>query len=392
MNVAAAERRDVPTATELVAEAVALVPLIGERAAAAEQDRRVAPEVVAAIRDAGLLRILQPRRWGGYELDPWTFAQVQIALARADMSVGWLHGVLGVHNFQMALFDDRAAADVWGEDGDVLIASTFQPGGRAQPVPGGYRFSGRWKFSSGCDHVDWVFLGGQLDGEFLTCLVPRTDYQVIDAWRVMGLKATGSQDIVVEDIFVPEHRVHRSSDGFRCDSPGNAVNTGWLYRMPFHQVFIRAITNGCIGGLQAMLDAYLAYAETWVSVISGAPRDDPDAQWACGFAEAVIDQQTALIERNFAALGRYAGRGEVPPFDERLRYKYQSSAVAHHCLEAARQLFECAGGTGLYDTHRFGRILTDLTAAKQHAAAQHRVTGRSLGALRLGKLVEEWYL
>lgn len=392
MSVARAEQIGVPSADELVARAEALAPMIRDHAKAAEADRKVSPGIVSAISEAGLFRILQPRRWGGYELDPWTFARVQIALARADMSVGWIYGVLGVHNFQMALFDNQAAIDVWGEDGDVLIASTFQPGGRAQPVSGGYRFSGRWKFSSGCDHVDWIFLGGTLDGEFLTCLVPSSDYRIVDAWRVMGLKATGSQDIVVEDIFVPEHRVHRSSDGFRCDSPGNAVNTGWLYRLPFHQVFIRAITNGCIGGLQGMLDEYLAYAAERVSVISGAPRDDPDAQWACGQAHAIVDQQTALIERNFALLETHAKRGEAPPFADRLRYKYHSSSVAHHCLEAGRQLFECAGGSGLYDNHRFGRILNDLTAAKQHAAAQHRVTGRSLGALLLGKEVQEWYL
>ena len=383
----------IPSPEELIARAIALQPLIRETAAAAERDRKVAPAAVAAMRNAGLFRILQPRRWGGYELDPWTFGQVQIALARADMSAGWVFGILGVHNFQMALFEDQAAVDVCGEDNAVLIASTFQPGGFATPAPGGYRFSGRWKFSSGCDHVDWIFLGGTLDGEFLTCLVPRADYQIVDAWKVMGLKATGSQDIVVEDIFVPEHRVHRSSDGFRCDSPGNKVNTGWLYRLPFHQVFIRAITNGCIGGLQAMLDAYLDYAKTRFSVITGnAPKDDGDAQWAVGIAEATIDMQTSLIERNYARLAAYAQRGDIPPFEERLRYKYQSSAVAHHCLEAGRQLFECAGGTGIFDNHRFGRILNDLTAAKQHAASQHRVTGRSLGAVLMGKDVQEWYL
>jgi 3-hydroxy-9,10-secoandrosta-1,3,5(10)-triene-9,17-dione monooxygenase len=193
-------------------------------------------------------------------------------------------------------------------------------------------------------------------------------------------------------VFIPEHRVHRSSDGYRCDSPGNRINTGWLYRLPFHQVFIRAITNGCIGGLKAMLGAYQAYAEQRVSVISGAPRDDPDAQWACGLARSTIDELECLIDRNFGALAAYAHEGRVPPFEERLLYKYQSSSVASRCLESARQIFECAGGTGLYAGQDFGRILADLTAAKQHAASQHRVTGRSLGATLLGKPVEEWYL
>lgn len=381
-----------PTAEQLVARARDLIPLLRDSAKGNEITRSVAPEIVAAIRDAGLFRILQPQRWGGYEMDPRVFAEVQIALAEGDVSVAWIYGVMGVHNFQMALFADQAAADVWGERDDVLISSTFQPGGRANPVPGGYRFSGRWKFSSGCDHADWVFLGGVLGTEFLTCLLPRSDYQIVDTWNVVGLKATGSQDIEVDNVFIPEHRVHRSSDGFRCDSPGNAVNTGWLYRLPFHQVFIRAITNGCIGGLQAMLDAFRDYAKTRISVVAGAATMDPDAQFACANAQTTIDELKCVLDRNFGALAGYAQRGEIPPFEERLLYKFQSSSVAHRCLEAARQIFECTGGTGIYDTSPFGRIYTDLIAAKQHAAAQHRVTGRSLGANHLGIAVEEWYL
>lgn len=381
-----------PSPETLIARAHDLIPLVRERSEKGEADRRVAPDVIEAIADAGLLRILQPSRWGGYEMDPRVFAAVQIALAQGDMSTAWVYGILGVHNFQMALFDDRAARDVWGEDTSVRIASMFQPGGIATRVEGGYRFNGRWKFSSGCDHVDWIFLGGIDEGEFLTCLLPKSDYKIVDTWKVSGLKATGSHDIEVVDAFIPAYRVHRSSDGFRCDSPGNAVNTGWLYRLPFHQVFIRAITNGCIGALQAMLDAYLQYAQGRISVVAGAPRSDPDAQWACANAQTTIDEIKMAIERNFGALASYARRGETPPFDERLLYKFQCSSVADRCLNAARMLFECAGGTGIYATHSFGRIYNDLIAARQHAASQFRVTGRALGARMLGSDVEEWYL
>src|SRR5690625_4438302 len=139
---------------------------------AAEQEAgtRIADALISRFREAGLFRILQPKRWGGLEMHPSVFSEVQMILAEGDLSTAWVYGVMGVHNFQMALFDDRAARDVWGEDDRQLIASTFQPGGVATPVRGGYRFSGRWKFSSGVDHADWVFLGGSHEGEFLTCL------------------------------------------------------------------------------------------------------------------------------------------------------------------------------------------------------------------------------
>ncbi len=388
------ERSDTmnPTADELVERARALAPIIRERAAGHAQTRRVAPDVIAAIRQAGLFRVLQPQRWNGFEMHPQVFADIQFELGRADMSTGWVYGVLGCHNFQMGLFDEQAQIDVWGENDAASIASTFQPGGIATPVAGGYRFSGQWKFASGCDHADWVFLGGMLDGEFLTCLLPRDQYEIVDSWHVSGLKGTGSQDILVKDVVIPEHRVHRSSDGFRCDSLGNRVNPGWLYRLPFHQVFIRAITGSAIGALQGMIDAFSDYAQTRISVVAGATAKDPDALLALGEAVVTVDELRCVARRNFAALETYARQGIVPPFEERLRYKYQASAVTERCLAAARALFENAGGTGLFDRHPFSRIYSDLIAARQHAAAQYRLAGRSLGAVSLGQDVNEWYL
>lgn len=382
----------VPDAAELVDRARALQPLIRAHAARNAAEGRIAPEVIAAIAAAGLLRVLQPARRGGYEMPPNIFLDIQFELARADMSTGWVYGVLACHNFQMGLFDDRAQQDVWGVDDGARIASTFQPGGIARPVSGGYAFDGRWKFASGCDHADWIFLGGSLDGEFLTCLLPRDQYAIADAWNVSGLKGTGSKDIVVRDVVIPEWRVHKSSDGFRCDSPGNRVNRGWLYRMPFHQIFIRAITGSAIGALQGMIDAFGAYAQKRVSVVAGATVRDPDALLALGEAIVAVDELRAIAERNCASLEHWARQGVPPPFDMRLRYKYQASAVADRCVGAARALFENVGGTGLYDDHPFGRILNDLVAARQHAAAQYRLAGRSLGALSLGQEVNEWYL
>src|SRR5690625_5016003 len=195
---------------------------------------------------------------------------------------------MGVHNFQMALFDDRAARDVWGEDDRQLIASTFQPGGVATPVRGGYRFSGRWKFSSGVDHADWVFLGGSHEGEFLTCLVPSSDYEIVRTWDVFGLKATGSQDVQGEDVFVPEYRVHRVSDGFRCDSPGNAVNTAPLYRAPFPQVFFLDSAIGCIGAFEVVHVCVLDFAATSVSCCARVTHNVPDGQVVCGDSRAAV--------------------------------------------------------------------------------------------------------
>jgi 3-hydroxy-9,10-secoandrosta-1,3,5(10)-triene-9,17-dione monooxygenase len=154
------------------------------------------------------------------------------------MSTAWIYGVVGVHPWQLALFPDQAQQDVWGKDNGVRIASTYMPTGKAEPVEGGFRFNGRWSFSTGSKHCDWLFLGGLLpkrDGtpglEHVTFLVPKADYRIEDNWDVLGLRGTGSHDIVVENAFVPAHRIQYTNDHSDVGCPGRK-NTSWLFRIP----------------------------------------------------------------------------------------------------------------------------------------------------------------
>ena len=377
-----------PRAQQLIERARALAPLLRERAAVDAAARRIDAGTIALLREAGLFRVLQPERWGGFEMAPGVFAEIQIALAAGDMSAAWVYGVVGVHPFQLALFDDRAAQDVWGADTSVLIASTYMPTGRATPVDGGFRFSGRWKFSSGSEHCEWVLLGGMVGdpqhGDYRTFLLPRSDYEIVDTWHVLGLKGTGSQDIAVNDVFVPEYRVHDLGAAYKGMSPGQAVNGGWLYRLSFPLVFGRAVSNGCIGALQALLDGFREYGATRIGTTGAPTARDPDAQLACAEAAAAIDEMTATLHRNFARMEYHARRNEQTPLELRLQYKYQSAAVADRCVEAAAKLFKCVGGSGLFDTHPFGRIYADLIAARQHVSNQSQVSGRNWGAVQLG--------
>ena len=374
-----------PSAEALVAAARAMIPTLKARAQTQADNRRLLPETVAEMKAAGFFRVLQPKRWGGYEMDPVAFADVQMALAEGDMSTAWVYGVVGVHAFQIALFDDRAARDVWGKDNATLIASTYMPTGRATPAEGGWRFSGKWKFSSGVEHCAWVFLGGLTDkGDYCTFLLPKADYTVVDTWDVMGLKGTGSQDIAVSDVFVPDYRVHKTADAYGGTSPGNAVNTGHLYRYPFVQVFFRAVTNGCIGALQALLDDFRAYGAARMTTVGSSTSNDPDAQLACAEAASAIDEMKLVLRRNFAEIDAAARKGELPTTQQRLLYRYQSSEVAERCLNLAAKIFKSAGGSGLYSTQSFGRIYADLIAARQHVSNQSQVSGRGLGAVLLG--------
>lgn len=377
-----------PTAAALLERTRGLLPRLRELAGEHASARRVSSEAIQAIGDAGLFRVLQPKRWGGYEKDPALFADIQILLASADVAVAWVYGVVGVHAFQLALFDDRAAQDVWGEDTSTLVASTYMPTGRATPIEGGFEFKGKWKLSSGCEHCDWILLGGMVgdpaDGDYRTFLLPRSDFRIVDTWHAMGLKGTGSQDIVVENAMVPAHRVHAMSDAYSGQSPGHAVNTGWLYQLSFPLVFGRAVTNSCIGGLQGMLDAFLDYGGKRVGTTGAKTAADPDAQLACAEAVYAIEELTATMHRSYAKMFDYAKKNEQTPLAQRIQYKYQTAVVADRCVEVAAKIFRCVGGTGIFEQYPFGRIYQDLLVARQHVSNQSQVSGRNFGATLLG--------
>jgi 3-hydroxy-9,10-secoandrosta-1,3,5(10)-triene-9,17-dione monooxygenase len=379
----------IPAAEEMVARARALIPTLSDRVLQGEQERRLPAQTIADMQQAGLFRVLQPKRWGGYELDILTYFECQMALGEADLSVAWVYGVVGVHPWLLALYDHRAAADVWGRDDSTLICSSLMPVGTALPADGGFRLSGHWKYASGCEHTQWAFLGGVPPGgeleERRIFLVPRSDFEIVDVWRVAGLKGTGSHDIVVKDAFVPTHRAVKFSDNFRGWGPGLATNTGPLYRLPFGQVFFRGVSTGAIGALQGMLNAYLDYGKQRISRLSGAPTsEDPLIQQTCAETACALDEMKTILHRNFRVLESFAARGEMPPLKLRMEYKFHNAWVAERCTQLAARLFKATGTVGIFEDQPYGRILADINTARQHISNQFEANGRSYGAVLFG--------
>jgi 3-hydroxy-9,10-secoandrosta-1,3,5(10)-triene-9,17-dione monooxygenase len=382
-------RIDVPTSAEIIARARALIPTLAARAEQTARDRRLPEETIADLQRAGLFRVLRPRRWGGYELDIRTYFDVQIALGEGDMSAAWVYGVVGVHPWLIALYDDRAARDIWGKDDSTLICSSLMPVGTSTQVEGGFRISGRWKYASGSDHTDWAFLGATPPGgsmeERRIFLVPKSDYEVVDVWHVSGLRGTGSHDIVVKDAFVPAYRSVKFSDNFRGVAPGLAVNTGPLYRLPFGQVFFRGVSTGAIGALQGMLNAYLDYGKKRIQRLSGqAASEDPLIQVTCAEVACGLDEMKTILHRNFGVLEEYAARGEMPPLKLRMEYKFHNAWVAERCSLLAARLFKATGTVGIFDDLPYGRILADINVARQHISNQFEANAKSFGATLFG--------
>jgi len=379
----------IPEPQELLRRARAMVPRLAERAPAAEAQRFLPKETIAEMQEAGFFRILQPKRWGGYEMDPAVYYDVLMTLAEGCFSTAWVYGVVGIHPWLIALYDDRLAKDVWGRDTSTLMSSSLMPGGQLVAEKDGFRLSGRWSYSSGCDHCDWAVLGAvvppvseeHFDWRFV--LVPRSDYEIVDTWHVAGLKGTGSQDIVVKDKFVPAYRMHTVAEMYECKGPGQKVNGASLYRIPAAQILYLGVACGAIGALRGMVENYRGYAPKRVTP-RGKTVEDPMAQIACAEAAALVDELQVMLHHNLRVLGAFAERREVPPMDLRLKLKFHSSWGVERCGLAALKLFKAAGASAVRESLPFGRVVADINTGRQHVSNQSDYFGRLWGGMLLG--------
>jgi 3-hydroxy-9,10-secoandrosta-1,3,5(10)-triene-9,17-dione monooxygenase len=390
-----------PSAAELRSRAAAMQPALAERVVEAERLRRIPDATIAAFHDAGFFRILQPARWGGFEHDPQVFFDVQATIGAACASSAWVLGVLGVHAWQLALFPLEAQEEVWSADSSTLISSSYAPTGKVGREPGGFSLSGRWSFSSGCDHGQWAFLGGMVPPpagdagppEMRTFLVPRKDWRIEDNWHVMGLKGTGSKDVVIDGAFVPEHRTHRIIDGYKRSSPGNEINRSPLYRLPFGQVFVRSVSTTAIGIAQGALDAYRKATASRVAASDGAKVAlDPSAQTVAAHAAGVIEDLRGQLHRNFDELMAGVRAGAELPIERRLKFRVDSAMAVVRAAEVVDRLFTESGGRAIFDGSPLQRAFLDVHAARAHYANNPEKPARNFGGLLLGQKNTDFFV
>jgi len=392
--------RDVtPDRATLVARAKAMIPTLKARAAKAEADRKVPDETIQEFQDAGFFDILKPKRWGGFEMDPQVFYEVQIAIAEGCMSSAWVLGVVGVHPLQLGLFPLQAQEDVWSKNPKTLVSSSYQPVGKVEKAEGGYILTGQWGFSSGCAHCEWVFLGSLIFSEaggppeYRTFLVPRSDYQILDTWDTFGLKATGSHDIKVDHAFVPEHRTHKAMDGFNCRNPGQEANPGDIFKLPWAAVFTRAVSTASIGATQDVLNQFIEIAKTKVSTNTGlATKGDPFALSAAANASAELMGMKTTLFKIFDDMMAAVRQGKDIPLADRVFYKYQASRVARRCADMADEMLLLSGARGIFHENPIVRPWLDLKAGRSHIANNSNLAGLTLGGSYLGAPVMDTFL
>ncbi|MDB5863956.1 MAG: acyl-CoA dehydrogenase [Betaproteobacteria bacterium] len=384
-------RKAAPHYPEILERAERLVPTLAARARETEALRRIPDETIADLRASGLFRILQPKRVGGAELPYDALVRVTAILARGCGSTAWVYGNLANHDFMLAMWPAEAQKQVWSESSDQLIGSALMfPPGRATKVAGGYRLTGRWKFSSGIDACTWIMLGGiaSADGElpdYRVFLVPQGEYDTIDTWHAAGLRGTGSKDVLVSDIFIPEHLTLAVADMKGCGAPGAALNPGPLYRLPVFDMFPYVVAATALGLAQGAVAFFIEETRHRVtSYTTTLMSDHSTTQLRLGEAASAVEAAELLLLANCQAAMAAAVASRVPGIDEKIRLRRDGAYAAKLCTHAVDLLFEAGGGEFLYEEKPMQRFFRDVHAAQSHYALTWDVAAAAAGKFMLG--------
>lgn len=371
--------------------AAALAPALRERAREAEQLRKLPEQTIRDLQEAGIFRGLQPARWGGYELDPATYFEACVDLGAADASTAWVVGVMGVHSWQLALFPMDAQRDVWGADTARLVASSYAPVGDVRRVDGGFRVRGMWSFSSGIDYADWVLTGAVLDApggrgrkEGRTLLLPASDYRIVDNWHVAGLAGSGSKAFVVDDAFVPEYRTLLTRSARKLEAPGTAENTSPLYRLPFMNVFVYAVSAPLVGVAQGMLDLYLEQARRRLRSATLPLTQDAFAHQRLARAFAATQAARRQLRADLDELLGMAVAGRPIPPEARARFRWGAAYCVDRAMETIDRLFDVAGGFSIHLDNPLQRMFRDAHAMRAHVQNNVEKAAEAYGRALLG--------
>lgn len=379
---------------EAMRRAREIVPILRERAQRAEDARLLLRENEQLLHEAGLFRIHQPRVFGGMELDFVAVVDIPSELARGCPSTAWNVGNLASHHWLLGYYSPEAQHEVWDANPDALIASSVAlAAGRGRKAEGGFVVSGRWPFSSGVDNSDWNMLAvtvhdedGKTPIDWRLCLVPKSDYTIIDTWFAMGAAATGSKDVAVDELFVPEYRalpLVLTRGGL--EHPGAELNTGPLFRIPIVAASSHPLAPAALGAAEGAYELFLEATAKRAGTYTGAKVADFQAvQIKIARARCLIDSARFLLRQSALEFQAAAERNEVPEIETKLRFRMHSAYAVTQAREAVEVLWSCYGAQGLYTRDPLQRHLRDVFALGQHFSFNFDIAGSAYGLFALG--------
>jgi 3-hydroxy-9,10-secoandrosta-1,3,5(10)-triene-9,17-dione monooxygenase len=379
---------------EAMRRAREIVPILRERAQRAEDARMLIRENEQLLHESGLFRFHQPKAFGGMELAFVAVVDIPAELARGCPSTAWNVGNVACHHWILGYYEPQTQREVWDANPDALIASSIAlAAGRARKAQGGFIVNGRWPFSSAVDNCDWNMLAvtvhdddGKTPIDWRLCLVPKSDYEIIDTWYAMGMAATGSKDIAVNELFVPERRALALQ---LCrgggEHPGAALNPGPLFRIPIVAASSHPLAPAALGAAEGAYELFVESMAKRMGTYTGARVADFQAvHIKVARARCLIDSARDLLRRSAIEFQTAAERNEAPDLDTKLRFRAHSAFAVNQAREAVETLWSCYGAQGLYTRDPLQRHLRDVLAINQHFSFNFDIAGAAYGSLALG--------
>src|SRR5947209_14830854 len=373
----------------LLDRARALIPSLAERAPTAAAARRLPPETIAEYHDAGILRILQPKQFGGRQARFSLFSRIVEELTYGCASSAWVYAVLAEHQWIIAQYPEAAQIDVWGDDPEAVASSSLAPRAAAKRVSGGWRLSGRFPFSSGCDYAQWAILGAFL-GEMgdprhiAYLLAPLAEIEIVDDWQVLGLAGTGSKSLVLHDVLIPEHRCVMVSDLFAGTPPGALVHPEYpVLRAPRGFLVSYSLPPVAIALGRRALDIACAPLAGRVSRGVTKLAESEVVQMTIGEAAAAMDVATMLLHTGRESSTAAISSGRKITEAEALRARRDMVYAQHQVSWAVERLCEMNGARWVYDSDALGAIRRDLMTILTHHAASRQAAMAPYGRMLL---------
>ncbi len=373
-------------------QVASVLPLIAGNASLAERERKVPDANVAALRDAGFFDAFRPTRFGGLEVGADVYGPALVGIAGACASTAWASGLLAQHSHMIALMSDELQHEIWDDDRTALVSSSVAPLGKSEPVAGGIRLSGRFSWSSGCDHATWAILGFRkpdplLDGAVFThyAVVPRGDYEIIDDWFVAGLNGTGSKTLVVDDIFVPDHRIESAYGLSSGQSKGFGSNDGAIFHTHFAHWFALGFSAVSVGIARRFLDLYAEKAASRVRAYTGANvGETAPAYMRLAESHHQVSAAYATLSADWAAMTCKARARVLPTPDEGVYWRSNQAYATKLAIDAVDRLFTASGGSAWFQHNEMQRLWRDSKMTGAHTYSDYDIAAQTLGRSLLG--------
>jgi alkylation response protein AidB-like acyl-CoA dehydrogenase len=383
------------SADGIKAEVRRLLPAIRAKAAETERARRVPDEHVEALRAIGFFKLVQPAAFGGDERDFAVLADLIMDIAQACASTAWVCGLLSAHQWMLGLFAAQAQNDVWGKTPGALLCGSYAPACNAVADTGGYRLSGRWSFASGCDSSQWAFCAARLPPNDQSAtepaffLVPCDDYVIDDTWDTIGLAGTGSKTLVLDNVFVPAHRLLLFSDAAAGRSPGSRLYANRLFAIPIYCQLSPCLAAAGVGAAMGALDDFVAATGqrlTRGSVTGGNNRmaEFPTVQIKVAEAAASIDAARFILLRDFEAIAREIREQGEATTERRVTNRRGQAFAVNLAVRAVNILNAATGGNGLAMSNPIQRAWRDVNAVGRHVSLNWDSVGAMYGQMALG--------